>query len=131
MEKTRNCLECGDHLFGRRDKKFCTGYCRSTFNNRIYREINSHIRSINSILRKNRLILFQLRNNGKTRIKRHKLYHLGFDFEYVTYVIFSEDNTYQKYCYEQGYVELEGDEVELVVNENIEEYLRNEKNELF
>ena len=29
------CLECGDKLFGRIDKKFCSDACRNAYNNKI------------------------------------------------------------------------------------------------
>ena len=34
----RLCLECGDHLKGRIDKKFCSDYCRNSFNNKVNKD---------------------------------------------------------------------------------------------
>ena len=31
----KNCLECGEAFNGRIDKKFCSDYCRNTYNNKI------------------------------------------------------------------------------------------------
>ena len=34
----RKCLECGTVLKGRSDKKFCSDYCRNTYNNKVNRD---------------------------------------------------------------------------------------------
>ena len=33
--ETRSCKECDHKLSGRRDQKFCSDYCRNTFNNQV------------------------------------------------------------------------------------------------
>ena len=64
MEKS--CLQCGDKISGRSDKKFCSDYCRNAFNNDQNRDVNNYVRNINNILRKNRRILAELNVPGIT-----------------------------------------------------------------
>ena len=61
----RECKECKHKLSGRKDQKFCSDYCRNTFNNRLNEDANAYVRRINAILRKNRRILEKLNPNGK------------------------------------------------------------------
>ena len=51
------CLECGEPVIGRIDKKFCSDYCRNTFNNKVNKESKNLIRNINNRLRKNHRVL--------------------------------------------------------------------------
>ena len=66
MEK--NCLECGEQLIGRVDKKFCSDYCRNTYNNKINKDSKNLIRNINNRLRKNYRLLSELNTSGKTKV---------------------------------------------------------------
>ena len=34
----RECLECGEPLKGRVDKKFCSDYCRNSHNNKVNKD---------------------------------------------------------------------------------------------
>ena len=51
MSKT--CLECGDKIIGREDKKFCSDGCRNAYNNKMNKDQNNLMRNINNKLRKN------------------------------------------------------------------------------
>ncbi len=82
--KTKECLECGEILIGRIDKKFCADYCRNSYNNRVNKDSKNLIRNINNRLRKNYKILSQLNITGKTKVTRTKLYDQGFDFQFFT-----------------------------------------------
>ncbi len=112
MERT--CLDCGQPIIGRADKKFCDDACRSNHNNRVVNEKTAYLRNVNTILKRNRNILEKLNPDGKVKIKRNTLVAEGFNFDYIT-------NTYQtgkgiqyRFCYEHGYLLLEHDEVLLV-----------------
>lgn len=83
-QKNRKCLECDEQLLGRKDQKFCADYCRNTYNNRLNEDVNSTVRKINSILRKNRRILAKLNPNGKKTVHLIQLAELGFNFHYYT-----------------------------------------------
>ena len=107
--KTSLCLECGDHLIGRIDKKFCTDYCRNSYNNKVNKESKNLIRNVNNRLRKNYKILSELNTSGKTKVTRTKLYDKGFDFQLFTSIYKTKtENTYH-YIYDQGYLALENE----------------------
>ena len=55
----RICPNCGRQVTGRADKRFCCSECRTMFHNKIY-------------------------TNGERNIPLHRLYHMGFDFKYLT-----------------------------------------------
>ncbi|MES2690602.1 MAG: hypothetical protein V4658_09375 [Bacteroidota bacterium] len=103
--ETKNCLTCGNELHGRSDKKFCDDQCRTTYNNRFKTE-SAQVKSINSILRKNRKILegFLLPQKDKTTVNilLKKLSATGFNFTYSTHLLNTKNGNYT-FCYEYGY----------------------------
>ena len=110
----RECLECGDTLKGRKDQKFCSDYCRNTYNNRLNEDATNMVRRINGILRKNRRILSSLNPTGKRTIDGLVLAEEGFNFHYFTNVYSTQKGSNYWFCYDQGYLKLEGDKYMLV-----------------
>ncbi len=111
----RQCLECGEKLQGRIDKKFCSDACRNAYNNkRRSSSGNNFIRKINGILAKNRNIMTSLNPQGKTSVHRSKLLKKGFDFYYFTNKYVTKAGTVYYFCYDQGYLPLENGFVMLV-----------------
>lgn len=108
MEK-RKCLECKEPVVGRIDKKFCSDYCRNSFNNRVDRESKNLIRNINNRLRKNFRILSDLNAKGKTKVSRNRLYDKGFDFQLFTSIYKTKSGNIYFYVYDQGYLALENE----------------------
>jgi vacuolar-type H+-ATPase subunit B/Vma2 len=82
--KKKECLECNDPFVGRVDKKFCSDYCRNSYNNKINKDGKNLIRNINNRLRKNWRILEELNPNGEKTVSKKKLDMKGFDFNYIT-----------------------------------------------
>lgn len=115
MKKT--CIECGDEFTGRADAKFCCTHCRSNYNNRQNRDTNNFMRNINNILRKNRRILAALNPNGKARVHREKLLAEGFKFSYFTNEYVTKSGNNYRFCYDQGYLEIDNDYYTLVVRQ--------------
>ncbi|MEO0133033.1 MAG: hypothetical protein ABIK73_08915 [candidate division WOR-3 bacterium] len=113
--ETRTCLECGEKLVGRADKKFCSDTCRIAYNNRLNRDDTNYMTNVNNILRRNRRILMTLNPTGKTRISREKLTEKGFDFTYFTSQYKTREGAVYHFCYEQGYLELDNNQFLLVV----------------
>ncbi len=111
----RTCLECGEKLVGRADKKFCSDTCRIAHNNRLNSDETNYMRQVNAILRRNRRILQGLNPTGKTRVSRDKLVEKGFDFTYFTSQYKTREGAVYHYCYDQGYLELENQQYLLVV----------------
>ena len=119
--KTKTCLDCGDELIGRVDKKFCNDLCRNNYNNKLNKDVNNLVRNINNILRKNRRILAELTPNGKARIPKEKLILKGFNFNFYTSLYTTKTGNTYYFCYEYGYLNLEDDYLALVKNERVKE----------
>lgn len=106
----RCCLECGNELRGRSDKKFCDDQCRSNHNNKEYCYLTTDMRVINKILRKNRRILDSVvKNHSKGRVSKTNLYDRGFNFKYFTHMFTTQKGTEYKLCYDYGYFPIVND----------------------
>lgn len=107
--ETRVCLECGEAVKGRIDKKFCSDYCRNSYNNKVNKDSKNLIRNINNRLRKNYKILSELNHSGKTKVTRTKLYDKGFDFQLFTSIYTTKAGKTYFYVYDEGYLALENE----------------------
>ncbi len=112
--ESKKCLECNDKVIGRIDKKFCSDYCRNSYNNKINKESKNLIRNTNNRLRKNYKILTELNISGKTKVSRRMLFDKGFDFKFITSLYVTKTNNTYFYVYDQGYLELENERYLLV-----------------
>lgn len=103
------CLDCGKPVSGRSDKKFCNDICRNSYNNKLNSDTNNYVRSVNSILRKNRRILEELIpvEEEKTKVKKSKLDKLGFNFGHFTHDYTTQKGQRYFFVYEYGYLPLE------------------------
>ncbi|MBU2020670.1 MAG: hypothetical protein KJ941_13575 [Bacteroidetes bacterium] len=117
-EKDRFCLECSEKIHGRKDRKFCSDYCRNTFNNRLNEDATAYVRRINAILQKNRRILAQLNPTGKKTVDAITLAEEGFNFHYYTNIYQTQKGAQYHFCYDQGYLKMENDQVMLVVKQD-------------
>lgn len=117
----RKCLDCGDTLIGRADKKFCSDQCRNSYNNRQNSDANNLVRKINHILRKNRRILEGLTPHGKAKVHKDKLTQAGFQFQYLTHTYTTQTGNVYHFCYEYGYLSLPDGYMALVKRENEKE----------
>ena len=114
----RECKECKHKLSGRKDQKFCSDYCRNTFNNRLNEDANAYVRRINTILRKNRRILEKLNPNGKITLNTLALAEEGFNFHYYTNIFETKTGKKYYFCYNQGYTKIGNDQCVLVWKED-------------
>lgn len=121
LPEKKYCKECGEEIHGRRDKQFCSDYCRATQYNVTHAGIANYIRKVNYTIRKNRGILSALNPEGKARVNKIKLMDRGFNFDYYTNVYKTRSGKVYYFCYDHGYLELEGDNYALVVRQ---EYVR-------
>ncbi|MFI0491131.1 hypothetical protein [Flavobacterium sp.] len=113
----KNCLECGDKIVGREDKKFCSDGCRNAYNNKINKDSTNFMRNVNNKLRKNYRILALLNVDGKSKTTRTKLLSKGFDFEFFTNILQTKTGNTYYFVYDQGYRLLEDDYYMLVKKE--------------
>jgi len=107
MEK-KLCLECQSPFQGRVDKKFCSDMCRNSYNNRMNSDSTNYVRNITNILRKNRRIIQELVPNDTAKVSQQKLMDKGFNFNYYTNVIATKTGKHYTFCYEYGYLPIEG-----------------------
>jgi hypothetical protein len=106
----RLCLECSKPLKGRIDKKFCDDYCRNAYNNKAKVEESSYVRQINKTLQRNRRILEDLLGKeGMVKQSKSKFIHKGFHFDYHTHQYVNKKGNIYYFCYEYGFLPLEGD----------------------
>ncbi len=112
----RICAACGKSIKGRSDKRFCDDYCRNNHNNLLNSETTSYMRNVNNILRKNRRLLQQMIPEGRDLINypKSRLASLGFNFQYFTHFYTNQKGAIYHFCYEYGYLLLEGDGVLIV-----------------
>ena len=108
------CLECGEKIVGRIDKKFCSDYCRNAHNNNLNKDSKNLLRNINNQLRKNYRVLEELNPEGKTKTTKSRLLAKGFSFEFFTSIYTTKAGTVYFFVYDQGYLPLEGDYYALV-----------------
>ena len=113
----KNCLECGDKMVGREDKKFCGDGCRNAYNNKMNKDHTNLMRNINNKLRKNYRILTELNPEGKTKTTKNKLISRGFDFDLITSVYTTKTGNTYYFVYDQGYMAVENEGYVLVKKE--------------
>jgi hypothetical protein len=114
----KTCLECGEKIVGREDKKFCSDGCRNAYNNKINKDSTNYMRNINNKLRKNYRILSELNTDGKSKTTRTKLLSKGFDFGFFTNILQTKTGNTYYFLYDQGYLPLENDFYMLVKKDN-------------
>ncbi|WP_291141571.1 hypothetical protein [Flavobacterium sp. UBA7680] len=107
MEK-RKCIECGEAFNGRADKKFCSDLCRNAHNNKLNSDHVNYVRNINNILRKNRRIIEELLPEETAKVSQQKLTDKGFNFNYFTNITTTKTGKNYTFCYEYGYLPIDG-----------------------
>lgn len=74
------------------------------------------------MLRKNRRILSELFDEGKTIIHKDALYAMGYNFNFFTHIIELPDGNRFQYCFEYGFRDRGDDFIELKQNSQYLEY---------
>ena len=111
MESERKqCHYCGKSILGRIDKKFCDDYCRNSHNNQRRIGDSAEVRNIIGCLKINRNILEGILVDGveKVKVPKERLQRLGYHFKYHTHTFINWKANVYTYCFEYGFVELEG-----------------------
>lgn len=121
----KGCLECGEPILGRSDKKFCSDFCRNSYNNKLNSDSNNTVRNINNALRKNRRILEEICKEDKAKTTKNSLLNKGFDFGYITSIRTTQKGSTYYFVYDYGYLALDND-FYLVVKDSRAEKEKNE-----
>jgi hypothetical protein len=107
---TRLCLECNKPLKGRIDKKFCNDYCRNVYNNKVKLVESTYVRHVNQVLKRNRRILENmLGTEDMSKQPKSHFVNRGFEFKYHTHQYINKKGNIYYFCYEYGFLPLEGD----------------------
>lgn len=119
------CLECGEKLLGRVDKKFCSDHCRNSHHNRKNKERRQIFQTINRRLSRNYRILesFPLRN-GRITTTHKKLADKGFDFDLLTSIYTTRKGASYRFIYDMGYLPIKENRYVIVKKEQREKELR-------
>ncbi|MGR3810417.1 DUF2116 family Zn-ribbon domain-containing protein [Jiulongibacter sp. NS-SX5] len=117
----RKCPECGNPIFGRADKKFCSDPCRNNYNNKQKASSTNLIKNTNYALKKNYQILQKLCKNDKSKTTRSTLLKHGFNFELITSRRVTKKGSEYFFVYDYGYLELDNDFFLLVKDNRSEE----------
>ncbi|MFP4058992.1 MAG: hypothetical protein ACOCYF_01110 [Bacteroidota bacterium] len=107
------CLDCGELLKGRIDKKFCSDACRINFHNQRNRHLNNLFRRVNLQLSRNRRLLDEFYSAGRTMLALDELRNNGFSPKYITHVE-KTDHHLLYFCYDYGYFYIDEDEIAIV-----------------
>lgn len=107
----RTCLYCDKPLRGRTDKKYCDDYCRNAYNNAAKAPSYNLVRNINNQLAKNRRLLEECISPGEemAKVPKDKLLAKGFATKYSTHTYTNKKGNIYFFCYDYGYLPLEGD----------------------
>ena len=109
-QEARHCLACGKPIRGRIDKKCCNDYCRNLYNNRRRprTKASSYVKTVNSILIRNRSILESLMpdNSRSIRTSVQKLKLHRFQFSYFTHQQTISGGKTCYCCYDYGFLPL-------------------------
>jgi len=122
IDVEKKCLDCGDAIRGRTDKKFCSDQCRNNYNNKLNRDSNNFVRNVHGLLRRNRRILSELYSEKRMKVHKDALIALGYNFSFFTHIIETCDEKKYRYCFEYGYCELPDDFIELQMNARYLDY---------
>ena len=113
---SKKCLDCGEVISGRTDKKFCSDMCRNAYHNRFHGYRNALIRHVNHKLRRNRQILFEMSRSKDEELSKDQLLYNGFDWQFFTEELVVESYIH-RFCYDLG-IEIFKDEVLRIVSKN-------------
>ncbi len=108
MNAQKVCMECGEPVKGRTDKKFCSDACRNIYHYRSNNAPINYVRNVVNALKRNRRILMELNDGaqGAKKVHRDKLIQKGYNFMYHTNIYRTMKGNVYVFCFEHGYLEL-------------------------
>ena len=120
-----NCLECGSPFEGRKDRKFCSHYCKSAYHYKKNKEKGDSVfRSIDNQLKLNRRILKLYNKAGKATLRKEVLLEEGFNPRYFTHYWKNQKGQVYLFCYEYGFLALRENKREKYVLVKWQDYMK-------
>ena len=112
----KKCKVCQKEIVGRYDKIFCSVKCKNIYHRHLSAEAKSVAKRIDSILHRNRNILFELMPEGKSkiRIKRIHLDKKKFNYNYHTHTYINSQGKLYHYIYDFAWMEFSTDDIMIV-----------------
>jgi len=122
------CPVCGNSVKGRKDKIYCSEYCKSAaqYENRLINEI--FFFKVDKQLKTNRKILKTHNKDGYTTLRKTVLLSKGFNPNYFTHLWKNPKGQTYCFCYEFGFLELIGQDKYLIVK--WQDYMETNQNRL-
>ena len=99
-DEPRHCLECGEPLYGRTDKKFCTTACKSKYHGQIRSIHNRLYNSTIQSLDRNYSILGQLFRLKTSTCPMPELLNMGFCPDCVTHCVRKKGKHLEYRCFD-------------------------------
>lgn len=120
-----NCLECGSPFEGRKDRKFCSHYCKSAYHYTKNKEKGDSVfRSIDNQLKLNRRILKLYNKAGKATLRKEVLLEEGFNPRYFTHYWKNQKGQVYLFCYEYGFLAVKENNREKYVLVKWQDYMK-------
>lgn len=118
------CLECNTHLrYGRKDRKFCSQECRSSYHNKNNAIRNKDKKIHDNIMKKNYKIISSFYKGENIIIQKSSFDELGFQFNYFTTVYRSNKNIYY-FIYDIGFTPIVKNNIQKLLIVNYKNYMR-------
>jgi len=113
----KKCLQCGEPLQGRIDKKFCDKHCRSAYQYKKNSEEEGSIYfKIDKQLKRNRTLLKQYNKAGKATVRLNMLMEEGFNPKIFTHYWKNSRGDVYLFVFEYGFLQRkEGNATKLVL----------------
>ena len=99
-DEDRHCLECGEPLYGRTDKKFCNTSCRSKYHGQLRRWHNMLYSKTLDNLNGNYEILEHLFRLHSTGCPLQELTEMGFKPDFVTHTVQKKGKHLEYRCFD-------------------------------
>ena len=104
-KEERKCLACGEIVEGRKDKLFCSPYCKSSFHYQNKKSTeDSLFHQIEEKLKRNRALLKHFNTAGKAVVRKSVLLGKGFHPKYFTHYWKNKSGDVYLFCYEFGFL---------------------------
>ena len=99
-DEDRHCLECGEPLYGRTDKRFCNTSCRSKYHGQIRRWHNTLYSNTLEALEQNHAILEHMSRLHLTGCSLSELSEMGFKPDFVTHRVEKKGKHLEYRCFD-------------------------------